>query len=38
NLIRADTTDKPKASLRRKRKRAAWDDEIRMNMLGLKPL
>ena len=38
NLIRADTTDKPKSSLRQKRKRAAWDDDIRMNMLGLRPL
>jgi predicted transposase YbfD/YdcC len=38
NLIRSDTTDKPKASLRQKRKRAAWDDDIRMNMLGLTPL
>lgn len=38
NLIRADTTDKAKTSLRQKRKRAAWDDDIRMNMLGLRPL
>ena len=38
NLIRLDTTDKAKASLRLKRKRAAWDDDIRMNMLGLNPL
>jgi predicted transposase YbfD/YdcC len=38
NLIRADTTDKPKTSLRQKRKRAAWDDDIRMNMLGLRQL
>ena len=38
NLIRADTTDKPKTSLRQKRKRAAWDDDIRMNMLGLRLL
>jgi predicted transposase YbfD/YdcC len=38
NLIRADTTDKVKTSLRLKRKRAAWDDDIRMNMLGIKPL
>jgi len=38
NLIRSDTTDKPKASLRQKRKRAAWNDDIRMNMLGLRPL
>lgn len=38
NLIRSDTSDKVKTSLRQKRKRAAWDDNIRMNMLGLKPL
>ena len=28
NLIRLDTTDKVKASMRQKRKRAAWDDDI----------
>jgi predicted transposase YbfD/YdcC len=38
NLIRMDTTDKVKASMRQKRKRAAWDDDIRMTMLGIKPL
>lgn len=38
NLIRTDTSDTAKASLRRKRKRAAWDDDIRMAMLGIKPL
>lgn len=38
NLIRLDTTDKTKASLRLKRKGAAWDDDMRMNMLGLTPL
>ena len=38
NLIRLDTTDKTKASLRLKRKGAAWDDDVRMNMLGLRPL
>ena len=38
NLIRADTTDNVKISLRQKRKRAAWDDDIRMRMLGLCPL
>lgn len=38
NLIRLDTTDKTKASLRLKRKGAAWDDDVRMNMLGLAPL
>jgi len=38
NLIRLDTTDKTKASLRLKRKKSAWDDDVRMNMLGLTPL
>jgi predicted transposase YbfD/YdcC len=38
NLIRLDKTDTIKASLRRKRKGAAWDDNMRMNMLGLTPL
>lgn len=38
NLIRLDTTDNTKASLRLKRKGAAWDDDVRMNMLGLTPL
>ena len=38
NLIRLNTTDKSKASLRLKRKGAAWDDEVRTNMLGLTPL
>ena len=38
NLIRCDTTDKTNTSLRRKRKRAAWDDDVRMSMLGLNPL
>jgi len=38
NLIRLDTTTKTKASLRLKRKCAAWDDDVRMNMLGLTPL
>jgi predicted transposase YbfD/YdcC len=35
NLIRLDTTAKAKASLRLRRKQAAWDDDVRMNMLGL---
>lgn len=35
NLLRMDTTDKIKSSLRLKRKRAAWDDELRMRLLGL---
>lgn len=38
NLIRADKTDEAKTSLRLKRKRAAWDDDIRMRMLGIQPL
>ena len=38
NLIRADKTDATKCSLRLKRKRAAWDDNVRMNMLGIRPL
>lgn len=38
NLIRLDTTDPIKCSLRIKRKRVAWDDDVRMNMLGLRPL
>ena len=38
NLIRADKTDAGKTSLRLKRKRAAWDDDVRMRMLGLQPL
>lgn len=38
NLIRTDTSDTAKASLRRKRKRAAWDDDIRMAMLGITQL
>ena len=35
NIIRLDTTNKTNASLRLKRKAAAWDDDLRMNMLGL---
>ena len=38
NIIRADKTDKSKASLRLKRKGAAWDDEARENMLGLRSI
>ena len=38
NVLRADTSDKAKSSLRRKRKRAAWDDNIRAGILGLQPL
>jgi predicted transposase YbfD/YdcC len=38
NLIRLDTHGKTKASLRLRRKGAAWDDDLRMNMLGLTSL
>ena len=38
NLLRMDTADTVKSSLRLKRKRAAWDDELRMRFLGLTPL
>ena len=38
NLLRMDTTDKIKSSLRLKRKRAAWDDDLRTRFLGLTPL
>jgi predicted transposase YbfD/YdcC len=34
NLIRLDTADKTKTSLRLKRKRAAWTDDVRMRILG----
>jgi predicted transposase YbfD/YdcC len=35
NLLRLDTTDQTNCSLRMKRKRAAWDDDIRAKILGL---
>lgn len=38
NLIRLDTSVKRKTSLRLRRKGAAWDDDLRMSMLGLTPL
>ena len=38
NLLRLDTTDKTKTSLRRKRKRAGWDDDFRLKILGLTEL
>ncbi len=38
NLLRMDATNRVKSSLRLKRKRAAWDDELRMRFLGLTPL
>jgi predicted transposase YbfD/YdcC len=34
NLIRLDTADKTKTSLRLKRKRAAWKDGVRVRILG----
>ncbi len=38
NMLRLDTTGKAKTSLRQKRKLAAWDDDIRETILGIKPL
>ena len=38
NLLRMDTTDAVKSSLRLKRKRAAWDDDLRTYFLDLTPL
>ena len=38
NIIRTDTTQQTKARLRLKRKAAAWDDDVRMHMLGIWPL
>ena len=38
NVIRANKTEQRKASLRLKRKGAAWDDEVRARMLGLRSL
>jgi predicted transposase YbfD/YdcC len=35
NLLRLDTTDKTKCSLRLKRKKAAWDDNFRAKIMGL---
>ena len=35
NLIRLDTTDQKKTSLRLKRKAAAWDDDFRVRIMGL---
>lgn len=36
--IGSDTTGEARTGLRLKRKRAAWDDDIRMNMQGRKPV
>lgn len=43
SLLRTDKTEsvppkKKKVSLRCKRKQAAWDDDIRMKILGIQPL
>jgi predicted transposase YbfD/YdcC len=38
NLLRLDTTGKPKTRLRQKRKIAAWDDDSRANLLGIQLL
>ena len=38
NLNRAGKTDSAKTSLRLKRKRAVWDDDIRMKMQGIRSL
>jgi predicted transposase YbfD/YdcC len=37
NLLRMDTSD-PKLSIRQRRKAAAWNDDVRMRMLGLRPV
>jgi predicted transposase YbfD/YdcC len=34
-ILRTDTTDSAKTSLRQKIKRAGWDDDLRMGMLGI---
>ncbi len=38
NIIRLAPPGKKKASLRLRRKGAAWNDDLRMNMLGMTPL
>ena len=38
NLLRMGTSGQRKASLRLKRKRAAWDDDLRAQLLGLNPI
>lgn len=38
NLLRMDTSGQRKASLRLKRKRAAWDHDLRAQLLGLRPI
>jgi hypothetical protein len=37
NIVRADTSEPRKTSMRLKRNRAGWDDNVRMQMLGIKP-
>ena len=37
NMLKLDTAH-PKKSVRLRRKRAGWDDEERMRVLGMKPL
>jgi predicted transposase YbfD/YdcC len=37
NALKLDTAH-PKKSVRLRRKRAAWDDDERMRVLGMKPL
>jgi hypothetical protein len=37
NLIRLDAADKTRTSLRLKRKRAAWKDDVRMIPLSFTP-
>ncbi|HPP46521.1 MAG TPA: hypothetical protein PLF25_03330 [Accumulibacter sp.] len=38
NILRTDTSGRKKTSLRFRRKRAAWDDGLRAQLLGLNPL
>ena len=38
NILRTDTSGRKKTSLRLRRKRAAWDDGLRAQLLGLKLL
>ena len=38
NILRMDTSGRKKLSLRIRRKRAAWDDDLRAQLLGLSPL
>jgi predicted transposase YbfD/YdcC len=38
NILRTDTSGRKKTSLRLRRKRAAWDDDLRAQLLGLNPL